>query len=272
MHVTRRLGTRAAPWELRDRGWRGAVAAMAAARGANLPVPVPVPVPVSPDAGPRSPGYPQRRSRATASAVRASPLPVVEQAVRNDSPAKRSAPVALAPLAAACLSLLAACGSGVPPGLAASDGPPTEQQVMATEPAPGTPQGGHGPRVAYLELQQALGGSGPIEKVLGFYAVTRRQDLDAQAARGGDVLSTLRATRVEKAVVTDERIDADKAVLTVSGAQRDPATTGLAQVDGTVEMVREGDSWRVVKETYQPRGARPASAASKADPSPRTGP
>lgn len=192
---------------------------------------------------------------------------VVEQGVRNHLLSAACRVFA----ASACMALVAACGSGVPPGIAA-EGPPTEQQVLALEPPPSTPQGAHGPRVSYLELQEALGGSGAVETVLGFYATTRRHDLDAQAARGGDVLGTLRATRVEKATVTDERVEGDKAVLSVSGAQRDPATTGLAQVDGIVEMVREGDAWRVSKETYAPRGAKPVSSAPKPDPSPRTGP
>ncbi len=170
------------------------------------------------------------------------------------------------------MCLLAACGSGVPPGLAASGKDPAEQEVMAAEPTPSTPQVGRGPTNAYLEMQKALAGSASADTVLGFFALTRRQDLDAQAARGGDVLVTLRATRVEGPRVATERIEGDKAFLEVSGSQRDPATNGWAPINGTVEMVREGETWRVVRESYLPRGTKPASSAPVPDPSPRTGP
>ncbi|MEJ7732172.1 MAG: hypothetical protein WKG00_23570 [Polyangiaceae bacterium] len=169
-----------------------------------------------------------------------------------------------------CLST--ACGSGVPPGIAASGKEPAEQQVMAAEPTPSTPQVGRGPTSSYLELQQALAGSASADTVLGFFALTRRHDLDAQAARGGDVLVTLRATRVQAPRVATERVEGDKAHLEVSGSQLNPATNGWAPITGTVEMAREGDTWRVVRETYQAPGTRPASSAPAPDPSPRTGP
>jgi hypothetical protein len=173
---------------------------------------------------------------------------------------------------ASWICLATACGSGVPPGLAAAEKPPAEQQILATEPPPSTPQVGQGPGNAYLELQQALAGSASADTVLGFFAAARRQDLDAQAARGGDVLVTLRATRVAAARVTSERVEGDKAVLEITGSQRDPSANSWTAITGKVELVREGETWRVLKESYLTPGARPPSSAPVPDPSPRTGP
>ncbi|APR76219.1 Hypothetical protein A7982_01566 [Minicystis rosea] len=116
-----------------------------------------------------------------------------------------------------------ACGGSTPP---------------ATEAAPA-----RGPGDAYVAYVTAIGNADRLQEVLPFVSSTGGKRLATD-------LNTLKANVPGGMLkIGSERVEGDKATVTISGTQRDkdgkeqPAT-------GTVQLVREGGRWKVDQESW----------------------
>jgi len=96
---------------------------------------------------------------------------------------------------------------------------------------------------AYMEYYKSLS-EGDIKEVKKYLAKSMVEQLEQSGMEDGEILEMIKSLVPEEVEITNENIEGNSSTLTGKGIG------DLGYMEGTIEMVKENDKWKLLKESW----------------------